>query len=147
LGVWNQHELGLSAIECIADLPTSHCDSAALCGIAVQAKGAVAAWSYGTNEHTLSYGVPAEARPELVNRADSFMSKDVPRSDRVFALGDVDVGSADRGESDADYRFAVTGHRDWYCIDGQLVGPMKHESLHRFGLERCCSRSLEQSCV
>src|SRR6266481_1556827 len=62
------------------------------------------------------------------------MPDDQTRLDRVFALQDVEVGTADGSQGYADDHFTRSGFRDGHGFQTDLSSPVKHQGLHGRGV-------------
>ena len=113
-GVGHQHELGLAAVDGVAELPAAHrleavtCAGAVLRGLAAQAGIAVAARRDGANDDPLALFVVRYGGTKLFDDADRLVPDGQAFADGILALEDVNIGAADRGRGDAHQRVQGT---------------------------------------
>ena len=75
--------------------------------------------------------IPGHAGAELLDHADRLVTDDEPFLDRILALQDVDVGSADRRQRDLDERLPDARNRARNLAQLDLSLPLKHGRSHR----------------
>jgi hypothetical protein len=78
---------------------------AALRALCRQTRAALTARRNRSHDDTITDGVPRDARAEGLDNSHGLVANDQPLPDRILALEDVHVGSADRRERDLDERF------------------------------------------
>ena len=104
----HEEVFGLGAVDRVAEAPATDgleaVAMAALAEVAGQAGAALAAGGDRADEDALADLVAGDAGAELVDHADRLVADDQAGPDRVLALEDVDVGSADGRRRDADRR-------------------------------------------
>jgi hypothetical protein len=83
------------------------------------------------DQHAVAHGVARDARAELFDDADRLVADHQSRADGVLAAQDVEVGSADRGQRDANDRVADARPRAFHLLHTEIVRAVKHGRAHR----------------
>ena len=131
VGERNSHELGLRAVDLVAEDPTSATE--ALAAMALAAVLARAARRDARDQHAVSDLDSSGAVADSRDCADGLVAEDATVGDcGHVALHDVQVGAADRGGLDVNDRVgAIDDHRISYFFPCLLARTVIHESLHQ----------------
>ena len=137
--VRDQHELGLTAVDGVAELPAANrlptvCRARAVLGaISGQTRVAVAAGRDCAGDHSLTFLVAANCRAEFLDHADGFVSDDQPFADWILAFHDVDVSPADRRGGNAQQRIERTDFWNRPFIQSDPARLDEHGCFHEPG--------------
>ena len=113
---WNQQIFSLRAVDRIAESPAAD-GAAALREIASEAIETLSARRDCADQNAVAHFVPSDADAEFMNHSDRLVADCEAGLNGIFALENVEVGAANRSESDADDGFAGAGLGDGNFLD------------------------------
>ncbi len=122
----------MGAVDGIAKFPAAD-RAAALREIASEAIVALSAGRDCADQNAVAHFIASDANAEFVDHSDGLVAYSEAGLDGIFALEDVEVGAADRSESDADDGFARSWSGDRNILDIYLVRPTEDEGFHCLG--------------
>ncbi len=134
--IGHQNIFGLAAVDRIAQAPAAHRLEAMrgarpiLRVAAAQRCIAVSARRYGTGDNALPFLITGDGRPQLFDHSDRLVANGQAFFDRVFALQDVNVGTANRRRRDFHQRIGRPhiGHR--LLVENNPTRLGEYSSLH-----------------
>jgi hypothetical protein len=137
MGVVHAHVLRLATVDRVAEAPAAQRVRMARLGVgaalrheAVEAGVALAAGRDRADDHALADPVAAHGGAELLDHPDRLVTHDSAALDRVLALKDMDVGTADGGRGDADQGVAWPDLRYRLLVEHDPARLDEHGRLH-----------------
>ena len=73
------------------------------------------------DEHAIADRIPDDARPDLLDHTDGLVTHDQAGPHGILAAKDVEIGTADRRERDANHGFPDTGPRPRHLLDAEVT--------------------------